>query len=94
KAALFAYPVAWAVVDEHDIIKSKLKAWIVKKIVEFLGEEEETLIDFICSKLISHADPESILEELKLVLDDDAEIFMVKLWRMLIFHVLKLSSSS
>jgi len=92
KRELFKYPVDWEIVDKHDIIRSKLKAWIVKKIVEFLGEEEETLIDFICSKLIKHSDPESILEELKLVLDDDAEIFMVKLWRMLIFHVLRLSS--
>lgn len=86
---LFKFAINWAVVEAHGIVDDKLRPWIVKKIVEYLGEEEETLIDFIITKLKQRSPPSAILKELKLVLDDDAEIFVLKLWRMLAFHGLK-----
>ncbi len=67
----------------------KMQPWITKKIVELLGEAEDTLIKFIVSKLLSHSTPEHLLDELKLVLDEDAEVFVYKLWRMLVFHMLR-----
>ena len=66
-----------------------MKAWIGKKMIEYLGEEEETLGTFIDSKLRARCDPNDLLAELTVVLDEDAEPFMVKLWRMLIFSALK-----
>lgn len=89
---LFAFPIAWAAIDKFDVVQVKLRPWIVKKIVEFLGEEEKSLIDFIVSKLEQHTRPQAIVDELKLVLDDDAETFVMKMWRMLAFHGMKLSS--
>jgi len=59
-----------------------------KKIVEFLGEEEPTLIEYICKKLTDHNTPQDILEQLQLVLDEEANIFVIKMWRMLIFNML------
>jgi len=53
------------------------------------GEEEESLTDFIVSKLQNRRPPDEILEELSVVLDDDAEQFVVKLWRMLVYYSLK-----
>jgi RNA recognition motif-containing protein len=89
KAELFAYPINWSIVDTRGLIESKMKQWVVKKIVEYLGEEEETLIDFVISKLKEHSQPDAILEELALVLEEDAEIFTVKMWRALIFETLR-----
>jgi RNA-binding protein 25 len=89
KTELFAYPIDWSVVDSRGLVESKMKQWVVKKIVEYLGEEEETLIDFVVSKLKEHAQPDAILEELALVLEEDAEIFMTKMWRALIFETLR-----
>jgi len=66
-----------------------MKAWITKKVVEYLGEEEQTLINFITTKLNGRCKPKELLSELEAVLDDDAEQFVIKLWRMLIFSVLK-----
>ena len=56
---------------------------------EYLGEEEPTLIDFVASCLARRANPEEIRSELALVLDDDAETLVVKLWRVLLFHAAK-----
>lgn len=70
-------------------MRAKLRPWVAKKIAEYLGEEEPTLIDFVCSCLDRRADPREILGELALVLDDDATVLVVKLWRVLLFHAAK-----
>ena len=49
--------------------------------------EEATLVDFICSKIIAGADAMSLLGDVSMVLDDEAENFVVKMWRLLIYEV-------
>lgn len=88
KSKLFAYAVDWETATEHKIVETTMHPWIVKKMVEYLGEEEKTLISFIIAKLHSRASPDELLSELLPVLDDDAEPFMLKMWRMLIFSTL------
>lgn len=85
KAAVFAFPVDWSVVDA-DLIAMRLKPWVNRKIAEFIGEEEQTLVDFICSKVSNHAPAKSILADVEAVLDDEAEMFVVKMWRVIIFE--------
>lgn len=29
----------------------RIRPWINKKIIEYIGEEEPTLVDFVCSKV-------------------------------------------
>lgn len=64
-----------------------MKSWVTKKIMEYLGEEEKTLIDFIMGKIVSHTAPADILQQLTLVLDEEADIFVVKMWRMLVYEM-------
>lgn len=89
KNDLFAYRIDWDRVERLDLINSAVKSWVIKKVVEYLGEEEETLISFILNKLTHRCIPGELLTELSAVLDEDAEQFVVKLWRMLIFLILK-----
>jgi len=56
--------------------------------VELLGEEEPTLIEYLCKKLQDHTPPQQILEQLQLVLEDEATSFVIKMWRSLIFHMM------
>lgn len=65
-----------------------MRKWVTDKIIEYLDEEEKTLIDFILGKLSSHTPPTEILKQLAMVLDEDAEDFMIKLWRRFIFEML------
>jgi len=88
KDELFAYEIDWDTVQQHNIVEKKMRPWIDKKIVEYLGEEEKTLTNFITSKMASRVYPSEILGQLQLVLDEEAEIFVVKMWRMLIFELL------
>uniref|UniRef100_A0A7S3ZNA8 PWI domain-containing protein n=1 Tax=Pelagomonas calceolata TaxID=35677 RepID=A0A7S3ZNA8_9STRA len=86
---LFKATVDWAAVERAGVVQAKLRPWVAKKIAEYLGEEEPTLINYICSCLGRRAKPEEIRDELALVLDEDAQTMVVKLWRVLLFHAAK-----
>lgn len=89
KNELFEYPVKWNIIESENIIELVVQPWISKKMIEYLGEEEKTLIQFIISKLQGRCHPNELLSELALVLDDDAIQFVIKLWRLVIYNVIK-----
>ncbi|KAI1720547.1 PWI domain-containing protein [Ditylenchus destructor] len=85
KEELFAYSVKWECVDEN-LLEKRIKPWINKKICEYIGEEEPSLVTFICEKIANKAEPAQILGDLSMVLDDEAEVFMIKLWRLIVYE--------
>ncbi|XP_024911253.1 RNA-binding protein 25 isoform X2 [Cynoglossus semilaevis] len=82
---LFSYPLDWAMVDST-LMDRRIRPWINKKIIEYIGEEEATLVDFVCSKVMAHSTPQGILDDVAMVLDEEAEVFIVKMWRLLIYE--------
>jgi len=87
KDDLFNCKVDWVKCVEHQIVETYIRPWLNKKMLEFLGEEEETIVLFILDKLKKQCHPNEILDEITQVLDDDAESFVIKLWRMLIYNI-------
>lgn len=71
KIDLFNHPLDRAEIDGN--IKKKVQSWINKKIIEYIGEPEPTLVDFICSKLIAGSTPQSILDDVKMVSRNDSK---------------------
>ncbi|RTG87079.1 uncharacterized protein DC041_0001422 [Schistosoma bovis] len=63
KRELFAYPIDWDMVDA-DFVNSRIKPWVDKKIVSYIGEAEATLSSFICDQLLHHNPPERILADI------------------------------
>jgi len=92
KAKAFAYDIDWQSVHDHNIIEKKLRPWVKKKVTEYLGAEEQGMIEFIMRKVGSHTKPDIILAELEGFLDEEAENFTLKMWRMLIFEVLRVKA--
>lgn len=86
KDALFAYEIDWSWVDPS-LMDKRIRPWVNKKINEFIGEEEPALVDFICTKLAARSSAQLILNEVVMVLDEEAEVFVVKLWRLLIYEI-------
>ncbi len=82
---LFSYAIDWTQLDES-LMDKRIKPWINKKIIEYIGEEEATLNDFICTKIQQHTKPEKLLEEVKVILDDEAELFIKKMWRLIVYE--------
>lgn len=65
KEDLFNHPLDRTEID--GTIKKKVQSWINKKIIEYIGEPEPTLVDFISSKLLAGSKPQSILDDVKMV---------------------------
>jgi len=86
--ALFEYKINWDLIDAKKLIDDKLRPWVSKKITEYLGEEEPTLIEYVCKKLHEHSPPQDIIAQLQHVLEEEASTFVIKMWRMLIYVML------
>ncbi len=43
---MFAYVIDWKTVESAKIVEDKMRPWVVKKMVEILGEEEPTLTEY------------------------------------------------
>ena len=58
-----------------------LREFLSKQIQEYLGEEEATLIDFLHSHILQGKATSELLEEVKLVLEEESPAFMEALWK-------------
>lgn len=66
KADLFAFKLEWSEIDQA-LMERKIRPWINKKIIEYIGEPEPTLVDFICSKVMAGSTPSGILDDVQMV---------------------------
>jgi RNA-binding protein 25 len=84
-------------VIKNDILDNKLKPWLSRKTKEYLSEEEPTLISMILKKVANKTSPYEIIDKIKVVFEEDTEVnkilkikeFVIKMWRMLVYEVLK-----
>ncbi|KRY16742.1 JNK1/MAPK8-associated membrane protein, partial [Trichinella patagoniensis] len=83
KEELFKYEIHWEYVDQL-LIDRRIKPWISKKIIEYIGEEEASLVDFISEKVLERSTPQGLLDDISMVLDEEAGVFVAKLWRFIL----------
>lgn len=84
KEGLWAWDVKWDYLEES-VIREKLRPFVEKKVVEYLGVQEQFLVDVVEEHLRKHQKPAELVETLGEALDEDAEDMVKKLWRMVIF---------
>ncbi|CAJ0946564.1 unnamed protein product, partial [Mesorhabditis belari] len=85
KDALFAFNIDWAFVDAK-LIETRVRPWVTSKIQHYIGEDERSLVEFVCEKIQAHVQPDRLLQDMRLILDDEAETFVVKMWRLIIYE--------
>ena len=66
------------------ITPDALKTYVTSQIVEYLGGEELDLIEFVMKELNKGCTTAALLEEMKMVLDEDAEEFVLGLYRKMV----------
>ncbi|KAI9835789.1 MAG: hypothetical protein M1837_003660 [Sclerophora amabilis] len=84
KEGLWKWPVKWDLVDDA-VIGEKLKPFVEKKIVEYLGVQEQMLVEVVEEHVRKRGGPTELVEQLEGALDEEAEALVKKLWRMMIF---------
>lgn len=85
KEELFVHKIEWDQIDQK-WMDDRIRPWVSKKISSFLGEEETSLCDYICEQIGQQANPEKLLKDVAVIIDDDAEQFVIKMWRLLIYE--------
>ncbi|KAJ5614205.1 hypothetical protein N7528_007859 [Penicillium herquei] len=84
KEGLWKWEIKWEFVDEA-VLRDQIKPFVEKKIVEYLGVQEQMLVDVVEEHVRQHGSPQELADQLAEALDEEAEVLVRKLWRMLIF---------
>lgn len=82
---LWNWHIKWDELDK-DTIEKKLRPFVSKKIVELLGVQEDELTQFVIDFIQKRQPPSALAKELEKTLDEEAAMFVMKLWRMIIFE--------
>ncbi|KAL6601200.1 hypothetical protein U3516DRAFT_802251 [Neocallimastix sp. 'constans'] len=85
KESLWKWDIQWKYIDDI-LLKEKIIPFVGKKIKEYFGVEEKDMVDFIIDYIKNYKNAEQLYNELKPALDEEAEVFVMKIWRMLIFE--------
>lgn len=84
KEGLWKWEIKWEFVDDA-VISDQIKPFVEKKIVEYLGVQEQMLVDVVEEHIRQRGSPQELVEQLEEALDEEAEVLVRKLWRMIIF---------
>ncbi|EIW81557.1 hypothetical protein CONPUDRAFT_73253 [Coniophora puteana RWD-64-598 SS2] len=86
KESLFKGKVRWDGLSDS-MIDRKLEPLIKRQMVKYLGElEDDDLIMFVLEHLKDHKGPQKLIEGLEPVLEEEAQEFVVSIWRQVIFE--------
>uniref|UniRef100_A0ACD5YFK9 Uncharacterized protein n=1 Tax=Avena sativa TaxID=4498 RepID=A0ACD5YFK9_AVESA len=88
KEELFAHDVNWAIYDKYGL-HDRMRPWISKKTAQVFDEELAEFVDYVVAATEEHVTAPRMLELLESLLDDDAERFVLLMWRKLIFEIKK-----
>lgn len=64
KEGLWKWDVKWEFVDES-VVSEQLKPFVEKKIVEYLGVQEQMLVDVVEEHIRKHGSPQELVEQLE-----------------------------
>ncbi|CAL8580606.1 hypothetical protein XPA_006328 [Xanthoria parietina] len=84
REGLWKWPVKWEFVDET-VLSEQLRPFVEKKIMEYLGVQEQMLVEAVEGHVRKRGEPQALVDELEGALDEEAEALVKKLWRMIIF---------
>ncbi|KAF2261520.1 hypothetical protein CC78DRAFT_499995 [Lojkania enalia] len=85
KDGLWKWPVSWDHLLDKNIDKD-IKDWAEKKILDTLGVQEDMLVEAIIDHLKNKGEPQDLVENLEGALDEEAELLVKKLWRVVIYY--------
>jgi hypothetical protein len=79
--AIFTYPIRWASLTPQ-IINNQLKSFIERKVVQYLGVQEELLVDTLLEGVKDRRNPRELVKELEPALEEDAESLVTIVWKL------------
>ncbi|QIX01213.1 hypothetical protein AMS68_006730 [Peltaster fructicola] len=81
---LFAWEVRWSYI-RPELLEREIRPFVEKKVVEFLGVQEDFLVDIVINALNKQTTAENLISQLEKILDEDAEGLVKKVWRLVVY---------
>ncbi|CAK1364157.1 RNA-binding protein 25 [Cercospora beticola] len=81
---LFAHPIKWESLTPS-LIDAQIRPFVEKKVVEYLGVQEDLIVDTVIDGIREKRAALAIKEDLEGALENEAEVMMRKVWRMMVF---------
>ena len=88
--AIFKAELQWTLLFRHDVVEKVGRPWIGKKIKDYMGVEESSVVQMILRLLSTKPTPQNLKEKLKDILDEKTDEFVMKLWQTLLFENMKI----
>jgi hypothetical protein len=82
--------ISWTLLFRHDIVEKVGRPWIGKKIKDYMGVEESSVVQMILRLLSTKPTPQTLRDKLKDILDEKTDEFVMKLWQTLLFENMKI----
>ncbi|CDW73846.1 UNKNOWN [Stylonychia lemnae] len=89
KEDIFKFQLNWNNLFMHDVIEKVGRPWIGKKVKEYMGVEEQAVVQLIIKILNQKPDHIGLQSKLKDILDQKTEEFVMKLWQTMAFECMK-----
>lgn len=80
KEDVYDYDVDWDAFERGEG-QERVEKWLRKKVEELLGEQDEEMVRFVADKISSRCSPRHIDEEMRPILEEETDQFVIKLWR-------------
>ncbi|OCF31872.1 hypothetical protein I317_02949 [Kwoniella heveanensis CBS 569] len=85
RRSLWRIEIEWAALRES-VVQNKIKPFVQNKITDFLGELDQDLADFVLEHIKDKKGADDLVDGLEPILAEDAESFVIQLWRLLAFE--------
>lgn len=82
--ALFAHPIKWEGLTSA-VLDVQIKPFVERKVVEYLGVQEDLIVDAVMDGIKTRKAAKSLIEELEGPLETESEVLVKKVWRLLVF---------
>ncbi|KAK5167164.1 uncharacterized protein LTR77_007894 [Saxophila tyrrhenica] len=81
---LFSFPMKYEYLTPA-VIEQQVKPFVEKKVVEYLGVQEDLLVDAVVDGLKERKSAKDVVEVLEEALEEEAEVLVRKVWRLAAF---------
>ncbi|KJP88966.1 hypothetical protein AK88_01460 [Plasmodium fragile] len=93
---IFNFPIDWKVLNQKGNIITRLKPWVCKKIIEYIGSDEHEITgqisDYFVDQVLKQRPPKEMLVAAEKFLDADGKTFILNMYRLIIFEQLKVTN--
>ena len=83
-AGLFATPLNYRYLTPS-VIEQEIRPFVAKKVVEYLGVQEDLIVDSVVQGLKERKRAEELVGELEPAMEEEAEVLVRKVWRLGVF---------